>query len=210
MSRLVLEMVLRQAAAFGHLLAAVAQHTGPQTDACGWEMRCGLWFMWSAKRWVFEQRPEMIRGVMRLGRPWVASCCVGRRDVEMCRAEVMGAILAVGGVNGTVCKARAPRTEGGHYALARRSSRFEKIVRDGKALSFSQRVEASSSLLTGFAASTLLCRPSHPSPLSLFFSPSLLCFGRAEIEVMSLCLRFKPLFTLRDTGGRSNSMLVGA
>ena len=26
----------------------------------------------------------------------------------------MGAILAVGGVNGTVCKARAPRTEGGH------------------------------------------------------------------------------------------------
>ena len=53
MSRLVLEMVLRQAAAFGHLLAAVAQHTGPQTDACGWEMRCGLWFMWLAKRWVF-------------------------------------------------------------------------------------------------------------------------------------------------------------
>ena len=144
-------------------------------------------------QWVFEPWPEMIQGVMRLGRPWVASCCVGRRDVEMCRAEVMGAILAVGGVNGTVCKARAPRTEGGHYALARRSSRFEKIVRDGKALSFSQRVEASSSLLTGFAASTLLCRPSHPSPLSLFFSPSLLCFGRAEIEVMSLCLRFEIL-----------------
>ena len=28
-------------------------------------------------RWVFEPRPEMIQGVMRLGRPWVASCCVG-------------------------------------------------------------------------------------------------------------------------------------
>ena len=25
---------------------------------------------------------------------------------------------------------------------------------------------------------------------------------------MSLCLRFQPLFTLRDTGGWSNSMLV--
>lgn len=51
MSRLVLEMVLRPA--FGHLLAAVDQHSGPQTDACGWEMRCGLRFMCSAKSSVF-------------------------------------------------------------------------------------------------------------------------------------------------------------
>ena len=88
----------------------------------------------------------------------------------------MGAILAVGGVNSTVCKARSSRTEDGHYALARPSSRFEKLVRNAEALSFSPRVEASSSLLTGFAASNLLCRPSIPhhfhsfSPLHYFAS----------------------------------------
>ena len=89
----------------------------------------------------------------------------------------MGAILAVGGVNSTVCKARSPRTGDGHYALARPSSRFEKLVRNAKALSFSPRVEASSSLLTGFAArNLLLCRLLHPSTLSLhpLLQPSLI------------------------------------
>ena len=55
--------------AFGHLLAAVAQHTG------GLEMPCGpLWLMWSARR-GFEPWPEMIQGVRRLGRSWVVVLC---------------------------------------------------------------------------------------------------------------------------------------
>ena len=69
----------------------------------------------------------------------------------------MGAILAVGGVNGMVCKARAPRTESGH--CMHWLDPAEKSARDGNDQaehSPFQRAEASSSLLTGFAARNLL------------------------------------------------------
>ena len=94
---------------------------------------------------------------------------------------MMRAILAVGGVNGRVCKARAPRTEAGpSYALARPGrEKWEKQEPAAEALSFSPG-RGLFLRINRFCRNLLLSRLLHPSTLSLFFSPLISLLGPAR------------------------------
>ena len=133
-------------------------------------------------QWVFEPWPEMIQGVMRLGRPWVVVLC-GQAKCRNVPSQGDGSYLGCWGSEWHGMQGTSPKNRG--WALYAPMARPSRI---GAAKSRRNSNEQPCSTLlftglrplppfTGFAArNLLLCRLLHPSTLSLLLllQPSLI------------------------------------